>query len=186
MRLTFEIFSAPKKRIDRRGSLFTISADNSLNNRKIQRLNCGEDSFLRVKSKNIYAFGVFDGVGGCNEHGIDPTFMAWGIADGCKNFFRKNPESSPKSIMKRAYKLVKKTQRIWCATTACLLLFDGETNRLSSGIVGDSSYMIIHKGFQKYTMGCEKRLSFNYPRQYHINKEVKNTREIPSVKDFIP
>jgi protein phosphatase PTC7 len=101
---------------------------------------CGEDSFFVTKD----AIGIADGVGGWNDFGINPAFIArkmmFNAYNICQTGFKE-----PKKVLIDAHQKIVTDDEVFAGTTTCciLTLFDSQ---IHSANIGDSGYIVIRNG----------------------------------------
>jgi protein phosphatase PTC7 len=125
----------------------------------------GEDSSYG----NPYVISVADGVGGWNEHGVDPAKYSRRLAMNTEILFKRNPakyRKNPKSLLIDVAKSNKETG----SSTFVIATIDPESNLLKTTYIGDSSYILLRKNqsSQKYKTvyrSVEQQHRFNYPFQ---------------------
>lgn len=127
----------------------------------------GEDA-LFATSTNI---GVYDGVGGWNDRGIDPGPYARKMAALTKKFARENPGACPKEGAKYAVRL----NKLDGSTTVCHVALHG--GALQAVNVGDSGFVLFRRGRQIFASQNTMH-GFNHPCQVRS----KNTKYIDRAK----
>lgn len=104
----------------------------------------GEDAyFIESGSAKIWA-GVFDGVGGWADQGVDPAVFSAGLARHCKAASVKNSTLSPVDVLAAGYEAVQKDVAIQLgSSTACVASLNLDTAELKVANLGDSGYLIV-------------------------------------------
>jgi len=116
----------------------------------------GEDACFVLKRKG--AFGVFDGVGGWAEEGVDPAEYSEQFAERSAQSVL-NGERDPVKVMKEAHE---KTQVIGSCTACITVLKDG--NVLDIANLGDAGVMMARKGKTIFRTESQQH-EFNLPYQ---------------------
>lgn len=102
----------------------------------------GEDAhFLASTAKKIWA-GVFDGVGGWADHGVDPSVFSAGLAKHCHDAATK--DASALQVLTEGYEGVQKDVSITLgSSTACVASLDLDTGKVEIANLGDSGYLLV-------------------------------------------
>ena len=91
----------------------------------------GEDSCFVLKRSN--AFGVFDGVGGWSDEGVNPAEYSETFASEAAKAVTKDKMRNPVDIMVRAHKMT----RVVGSSTACVCVVEeGEATFANVGDAG--------------------------------------------------
>jgi len=117
----------------------------------------GEDSYFISTDGSV--IGVFDGVGGWADSGIDPRDYSYVLSEGCRQAVEEVKLTDPLSILNYGYK---KSLSIMGSSTACVLSITG--NCFDALNVGDSGFRIIRDSRIVYG-SKEQQHSFNLPYQ---------------------
>lgn len=125
----------------------------------------GEDAIF-VSVDNC-AVGVFDGVGGWAEVGVDPGIYSKNLAMECGVAYEKLGAESPCQLMDHAWS---KSHHITGSSTACCVTLSG--NILRAANLGDSGFLIVRNGSLLYRQK-EQQHSFNCPYQLGTNSQDK-------------
>ncbi len=117
----------------------------------------GEDaSFV---SEDGHALGVFDGVGGWADMGIDPGVYSRSLAQNCDAAHKELGPESPVKLLERAWL---NSQHIQGSSTACCVTLQGTTLRGAN--LGDSGFLVVRQGALLYKQK-EQQHQFNFPYQ---------------------
>ncbi|CCG84015.1 protein of unknown function [Taphrina deformans PYCC 5710] len=110
--------------------------------------------------------GVFDGVGGWADSGVDPSIFSRGLAKHCDAATDQTPDASPSDILAAGYNGVQKDKDIKMgSSTACVAsvgLSDGE---LQVANLGDSGYLIVNLAGDVIHTSKPQIYFFNAPYQ---------------------
>jgi len=117
----------------------------------------GEDSYFISTDGSV--IGIFDGVGGWAESGVDPRDYSYVLSEGCRQAVEELRFSDPLSILNYGYK---KSLAIMGSSTACILTITGTA--LDALNVGDSGFRIVRENRVVYG-SKEQQHSFNLPYQ---------------------
>ena len=98
----------------------------------------GEDSCFVLKRSN--AFGVFDGVGGWSDEGVNPAEYSETFASEAAKAVTKEKMRNPVDIMVRAHKMT----RVVGSSTACLCVV--EEGEATFANVGDAGGIVARNG----------------------------------------
>ncbi len=119
----------------------------------------GEDAFA-VTDQMI---AVADGVGGWNEHGVDPSKYSRELCENIKIEYNKNFGKFYATPKKLFIDAANKTTAIG-SSTFCMCSIDKEKNYLHTVNLGDSGYMII-RDKEVLFKSEEQTHQFNFPYQ---------------------
>lgn len=147
----------------------------------------GEDAYAAAEEMICVA----DGVGGWNDHGVDPSKYSNELCQNVKQQYTKNYlkyHSTPKNIFIDAAKLTKSIG----SSTFCMLTLDLEKRYLHSVNLGDSGYMIVRRNGEHHSVifkSEEQQHSFNFPFQVGTEGDkpesaITNTHEYQE-KDLV-
>ncbi len=98
-----------------------------------QQWRSGQDAFFAsaVGSTPATAFGVADGVGGWQDHGVDPALVSHGLCNSMAKAAGRFPDGftsatlEPRALLQNAYEEVLRDQSIpGGSTTACVAVAD--------------------------------------------------------------
>jgi protein phosphatase PTC7 len=133
----------------------------------------GEDTFLI--SSNGSVLGVFDGVGGWADSGVDPREYAVKLSEGAQEATDKKHMEDPVDVMRYAAAHARSTTG---SSTACIVAL--KENDLISANLGDSGFMLIRFGSGdvkdvQYYKTKEQQYSFNFP--YQLGRSSSNKAE---------
>lgn len=117
----------------------------------------GEDSYFISTDGSV--IGIFDGVGGWADSGIDPRDYSYILSEGCSQGVEESLLTDPLSILNYGYK---KSLSIMGSSTACILSIKGSS--LDALNVGDSGFRIVRDNRVVYG-SKEQQHSFNLPYQ---------------------
>lgn len=132
----------------------------------------GEDALFATPT-NI---GIYDGVGGNNEHGVDPGPYARNMARLTKKYSLENPGTCP---MKGAQFAARRNYLMGSCTVCHVALRRG---RLETVNVGDSGFSVFRDGKEVYT-STDTLHAFNSPYQvsFHDKKDL-DSRKVLKIK----
>eukprot|EP01130_Rhizamoeba_saxonica_P008936 TRINITY_DN3621_c0_g1_i1.p1 TRINITY_DN3621_c0_g1~~TRINITY_DN3621_c0_g1_i1.p1 ORF type:complete len:288 (+),score=63.25 TRINITY_DN3621_c0_g1_i1:22-885(+) len=116
----------------------------------------GEDSFY--VGNDGMSFGVFDGVGGWADQGVNPRDYTFKLSEGCQAVYEKGV-TDPVEIMQAGYDGVRGLQG---SCTACVVTINDGV--FSAANLGDSGFLIVRDG-QIILRSKEQQHSFNFPYQ---------------------
>ncbi|GAM21518.1 hypothetical protein SAMD00019534_046930 [Acytostelium subglobosum LB1] len=104
---------------------------------------CEDSHFL---SNDFTTVGVADGVGSWRSVGVDSGEYSRGLMQYAQSIANEHPHYNPYELIEHAY--VNTTNRVPGSSTICILKLSG--SRLYSGLVGDSSFIVIRKDKVSY------------------------------------
>ena len=174
------------------GSVRTILIENLMKTSKVN----GEDAYFVFKDS---AYGIFDGVGGWSELGVDPSELSFAMASECLNHLDTSiSQVDPKHLMDLAYNGVLKRGKVRAGgTTALTIILDKKSNVLHCANLGDCGVRVIEcdkskkvKGSAKIVHRSKEQLHyFNCPFQLSIvppgKKHANTIRDTPALaKEF--
>lgn len=150
-------------------------------------LDCGEDSYCISGNDEELVLGVADGVGGWQNHGINPAYFS-------RTLMRHTAELSkistigtdPKTILYEAFMgLIEESkdesiisrEKPYGSSTACIVMINKTTGKLRFGNLGDSGFMILsRKKNGKYKIKYKSEAQqhrFNVPYQLTLYPEAE-------------
>jgi len=147
----------------------------------------GEDTYLISDSGS--AFGVFDGVGGWAEIGVNSRDFSYQLMSNCKEVADAGTFKLPLDILKVAY-MATVNQRIQgsCTATVGVIRKEDSTLFLDAINVGDSGLMVLSSKdsegaptFQIKLKSRELQHRFNFP--YQLGSEIENS-DLPEGGDI--
>lgn len=132
----------------RSASLFTASIGLGAcpkRRRKQSNAETGEDAyFINTTDKTTAWAGVFDGVGGWADMGVDPSVFSAGLARHCDDASAKSPRASPVQVLNEGYNAVQRDVEIQLgSSTACVAVVNLEDGELRVANLGDSGYILV-------------------------------------------
>lgn len=153
----------------------------------------GDDAWFISKQKYTDVLGVADGVGGWHQVGIDPSKFSFNLMRTCKRYVEQefniaeNAKSinakTPISILKQSYNaLLENKNNSLCtgSSTACIIVFQRDTNLLHTANLGDSGFVVV-RNKRIIHKSQEQRHYFNSPFQMAIlPDEVEPDRAEPN------
>lgn len=96
------------------------------------------------------AVGVFDGVGGWAEAGVDPAEFSHALARHCAQQMAVLDPPLPKPVLTAGYKALKTEGRVKLgSTTACLAVLHTESGVVYTANLGDSGFLLVRNGQQE-------------------------------------
>lgn len=122
-------------------------------NRK--RGTVGDDAWFVASKNSTDVLGVADGVGGWRDIGVDPSKFSSNLMRTCKRIVEQgiNPEQddqsathkTPIEILTSSYQalLENKNQALVGSSTACIIVFNRDSNYLHTANLGDSGFIIV-------------------------------------------
>jgi protein phosphatase PTC7 len=117
----------------------------------------GEDSYFISADGSV--IGIFDGVGGWADSGIDPRDYSYVLSEGCRQGVEDALLTDPLTILNYGYK---RSLNIMGSSTACILTIKGSA--FDALNVGDSGFRIVRDNHVVYG-SKEQQHSFNLPYQ---------------------
>eukprot|EP01125_Pyxidicula_operculata_P017389 TRINITY_DN6086_c0_g1_i2.p1 TRINITY_DN6086_c0_g1~~TRINITY_DN6086_c0_g1_i2.p1 ORF type:complete len:251 (-),score=45.42 TRINITY_DN6086_c0_g1_i2:19-771(-) len=127
----------------------------------------GEDTYF--VSKDGSSFGVFDGVGGWADRGVDPRQYSYQLSLGCIHAADKLWIHNPLAILITGYNYAKGVTG--SSTAVVAVVSEGILNVAN---LGDSGFMVIRNG-QVVLRSKEQQHRFNMPYQLGSNNRNKPT-----------
>jgi len=121
----------------------------------------GEDAYFVAPDGG--AFGVFDGVGGWSEVGVDPGIYSRSLAAQCFAAYEELGAERPTHLLERAWL---NSQHIVGSSTACCVTLAG--SKLRAANLGDSGFLVVRDG-KLLHMQKEQQHGFNFPFQMGTN-----------------
>lgn len=126
----------------------------------------GEDTLFVSSSGSVV--GVFDGVGGWANVGVDPREYALKLSQGAQEATDKHNLDEPLDVLRYAHRY---SHKVTGSSTACIVALHG--NVLDSANVGDSGFMVVRPStssngkieVQLIYKSEELQHSFNMPYQ---------------------
>lgn len=117
----------------------------------------GDDAWFIASQKCADVMGVADGVGGWRDIGVDPSRFSSHLMRTCKRLVEQELGSAlfsngnnvnrktPIEILSSSYQslLENKSQSLIGSSTACIIVFNRESNCLHSANLGDSGFVVI-------------------------------------------
>lgn len=104
----------------------------------------GDDTYLI--SSDGKCVGVFDGVGGNYEHGINPREYSYSLMTGCKQAVEELKLTDPLQILQNGFENASDVQG---SSTANVIYFDNRKMELNSINVGDSQFFVLRQNDQR-------------------------------------
>ncbi len=141
----------------------------------------GDDAWFIASQKCADVMGVADGVGGWRDIGVDPSRFSSNLMRTCKRLVEQELGSTlfansqnvnkktPIEILTSSYQalLENKNQSVIGSSTACIIVFNRESNCLHSANLGDSGFVVI-RGNKIVHRSQEQTHYFNSPFQMAI------------------
>eukprot|EP01029_Cantina_marsupialis_P004973 TRINITY_DN15290_c1_g1_i1.p1 TRINITY_DN15290_c1_g1~~TRINITY_DN15290_c1_g1_i1.p1 ORF type:complete len:280 (-),score=82.06 TRINITY_DN15290_c1_g1_i1:258-1097(-) len=130
----------------------------------------GEDAAFVEQS----IVGVFDGVGGWQEHGVDPADYSRQLKKGSLEYIRNHKQYSLKEVLAHAHDSAKD---VVGSSTACLARLIPEETKLETLNLGDSGFFYFKRDdennrFEVIYAAEEQRYGFNCPAQLGTGWEL--------------
>lgn len=156
----------------RSASLFTASIGlGTCPKRRSRQSNeeSGEDAYFinagTAEGGKVWA-GVFDGVGGWADMGVDPSIFSAGLARHCDAASERTPGATPVAILVAGYDAVQGDVGIKLgSSTACVASVDLGRGELRVANLGDSGYLILNLAGQVVHASRPQTYFFNAPYQ---------------------
>jgi len=141
----------------------------------------GEDTYFISDSGT--SFGVFDGVGGWAEMGVNSRDFSYQLQANCKKVADAGILKTPLEILKEAYKLtLSKRIQGSCTATVGVIRKENSTLFLDAVNVGDSGLMVLSSKdsegaptYQVKLKSTEQTHRFNFP--YQLGSESSDKPE---------
>jgi protein phosphatase PTC7 len=149
-----DIFATKRGGVDVRGAVWQIPHDQ-------KKAKGGEDTY--ILTSDVRFFGVFDGVGGWAESGVDPRLYALALAKSCAEEAAVNQaETDPVNWLSAAYDRVRALRVIGSCTATVAILDDAGMLRVAH--LGDSGLLVVRNG-STVLRTVEQQHVFNMPFQ---------------------
>ena len=114
----------------------------------------GDDAWFIASKNSTDVLGVADGVGGWRDIGVDPSKFSSNLMRTCKRLVEQGITSesdnaanrkTPIEILTASYQslLENKNQSLIGSSTACIIVFNRDSNCLHTANLGDSGFVII-------------------------------------------
>ncbi len=146
----------------------------------------GDDAWFIASQKCADVMGVADGVGGWWDVGVDPSKFSSNLMRTCKRLVEQELGSTlfsnskninkktPIEILSSSYQalLENKNQCVIGSSTACIIVFNRESNCLHSANLGDSGFVVIRQN-KIVHRSQEQTHYFNSPFQMAILPNVR-------------
>lgn len=126
----------------------------------------GEDTWYIVENEKESSVGVFDGVGGWLDYGVDPRKWALVMADEVEKSVL--PFQGLITTLEKAYDSASQ-MGIEGSCTACLVYHQNEINSVKYANLGDSGFAVYREG-QVIFETFEQTHGFNFPYQLSSDK----------------
>jgi len=132
----------------------------------------GEDAwFIANDGKTV---GVFDGVGGWANEGVDPRDYSTTLSTQCKEAVDQRNITNPVEILRYGYE---QSKHVIGSSTACITKIDGNSFYLAN--LGDSGFRII-RNHQIILASESQQHRFNAP--FQLGTESDDTPELSDIK----
>jgi protein phosphatase PTC7 len=136
----------------------------------------GEDACFISKDKTV--LGVFDGVGGWADSGVDPREYAVKLSEGCRKEADGTKTRDPVKIMQAGWEEAKQTIG---SSTACVAVLKDDTVYMAN--LGDSGMLVVRPPNSVVFRSEEQQHGFNFPyqlgsqsRDKPLNADVKQVK----------
>lgn len=150
----------------------------------------GDDAWFIASQKCADVMGVADGVGGWRDIGVDPSKFSSNLMRTCKRLVEQELGSTlfsnsknvnkktPIEILSSSYQalLENKNQSVVGSSTACIIVFNRESNCLHSANLGDSGFVVVRHN-KIVHRSQEQTHYFNSPFQMAILPNLSNAIE---------
>lgn len=138
----------------------------------------GDDAWFIATKNSTDVLGVADGVGGWRDIGVDPSKFSSNLMRTCKRVVEQGltteegktiDHKTPIEILSASYQalLENKNQSLIGSSTACIIVFNRESNYLHTANLGDSGFVIIRNN-KIVHRSREQQHYFNSPFQMAI------------------
>lgn len=131
-----------------------------------------------------------DGVGGWREYGIDPSKFSSSLMDTCKRLIEQDKLNiqdstykTPIQILTKSYNtLLDSKNSLIGSSTACIVLFNRDTEFIHAANLGDSGFVIIRNN-KIVHRSQEQQHYFNSPFQLAIHPNMNNNDQDSLISD---
>jgi len=138
----------------------------------------GDDAWFIASKNSTDVLGVADGVGGWRDIGVDPSKFSSNLMRTCKRVVEQGftteeghevDHKTPIEILTASYQalLENKNQSLIGSSTACIIVFNRESNYLHTANLGDSGFVIVRNN-KIVHRSREQQHYFNSPFQMAI------------------
>lgn len=144
----------------------------------------GDDAWFISSKNQADVLGVADGVGGWRDIGVDPSKFSTNLMRTCKRIVEQGMASengdggttglegtikSPIDILNASYQalLENKNQDLIGSSTACIIVFNRDSNYLHTANLGDSGFVVVRSN-KIVHRSREQQHYFNSPFQMAI------------------
>lgn len=138
----------------------------------------GDDAWFIASKNSTDVLGVADGVGGWRDIGVDPSKFSSNLMRTCKRLVEQGitnesdnagNRKTPIEILTASYQalLENKNQSLIGSSTACIIVFNRDSNCLHTANLGDSGFVIIRNN-KIVHRSREQQHYFNSPFQIAI------------------
>lgn len=145
-------------------------------NRK--RGTIGDDAWFIASKDKSDVLGVADGVGGWRDIGVDPSKFSTNLMRTCKRVVEQGltteqgdqiDHKTPIEILSASYQalLENKNPSLIGSSTACIIVFNRESNYLHTANLGDSGFVVVREN-KIVHRSREQQHYFNSPFQMAI------------------
>lgn len=147
----------------------------------------GDDAWFIASKNSTDVLGVADGVGGWRDIGVDPSKFSSYLMRTCKRIVEqginteegeKVNQKTPVEILRASYQslLENKNQSLIGSSTACIIVFNRESNYLHTANLGDSGFVIVRNN-KIIHRSMEQQHYFNSPYQIAILPSMSTDEE---------
>lgn len=151
--------------------------------RKQSNEESGEDAyFINTTSGSKVWAGVFDGVGGWADMGVDPSIFSAGLAKHCDSACDAVGSTTAVEVLVAGYHAVQKDANIKLgSSTACVASLDLNRGELQVANLGDSGYLIVDTAGTVVFASKPQTYFFNAP--YQLAKMPASIRQPGSLEN---
>lgn len=153
----------------------------------------GDDAWFIASKNSTDVLGVADGVGGWHEIGVDPSKFSSNLMRTCKRLVEQGitteegdngDRKTPIEILAASYEalLENKDQSLIGSSTACIIVFNRESNYLHTANLGDSGFVVIRNN-KIVHRSQEQQHYFNSPFQIAILPNMSSGEPINLFND---
>lgn len=163
-------------------------------NRK--RGTIGDDAWFIVSKNSSDVLGVADGVGGWRDIGVDPSKFSSNLMRTCKRVVEQGltteqgdeiDHKTPIEILSASYQalLENKNPSLIGSSTACIIVFNRESNYLHTANLGDSGFVVVRES-QIVHRSREQQHYFNSPFQMAILPNMSSGEPVSNLFNDSP
>lgn len=163
-------------------------------NRK--RGTIGDDAWFIASKNSSDVLGVADGVGGWRDIGVDPSKFSSNLMRTCKRVVEQGlttekgdqiDHKTPIEILSASYQalLENKNPSLIGSSTACIIVFNRESNYLHTANLGDSGFVVVREN-KIVHRSREQQHYFNSPFQMAILPNMSSGEPVSNLFNDSP